>query len=33
MQHLKDHVLNGNGEINNAYYMSDDDRNAFEILA
>ena len=32
MQNLKDHVLNENGETNNAYYMSDDDRNAFDIL-
>ena len=28
-----DHVSNENEKINNAHYMSDDDRNAFDILA
>ena len=28
-----DHVSNKNEETNNAHYMSDDDRNACEILA
>ena len=28
-----DHVLNENEETNDAHYMSDDDRNAFDTLA
>ena len=28
-----DHVSNENEKINNTHYMSDDDRNAFDILA
>ena len=28
-----DHASNENEKINNAHYMSDDDRNAFDILA
>ena len=28
-----DHVSNENEETNNAHYMSDDDRNTFDILA